>query len=152
MVALESPPGAIMKTNRALLGMAILFAGATAASAEVYKCQSREGTTYQQMPCPSEAIANTVAIPASYPDYMAERDRLAAREAAMDARLLRRLEIESAERIARDERVAREQEAQAERDRLAQMQSQGGPFYLVPFGTRVPPRHQMRSAWPVSVR
>lgn len=141
-----------MRTKRALLGVAALFLVSGAASAEIYRCQTRQGTTFQELPCSDEAISDTMNIPASYPDYIPERDRLAAREAAMDARLLKRLEIESAERIARDERVAREKQAQAESDRLAQMQAQGGALYIVPFAGRSPPRHPQRGARPVAVR
>jgi hypothetical protein len=136
-----------MKTSRCLLACAILVA-AGASQAEIFRCQSRDGVTYQQVPCPAEAIADTVNIAASYPDHMAERDRLAAREAAMDARLLRRLEIESAERIARDNRAA--MEAQAERDRIAQQAVQAAPLYIVPFAMRAP--RQPRRAWPAGVR
>jgi hypothetical protein len=136
-----------MKPSTRILAFAVLAAAAGASSAEIFRCQSREGTTYQQVPCPEEAIADTINIAASYPDYMAERDRLAQREAAMDARLLRRLEIESAERIARDERVAREKEAQAERDR----QQQSTPTYVAGFPMRAP-RHPPHRAWSAGVR
>jgi hypothetical protein len=137
-----------MKPTTRILALAVLAAAAGTSSAEIFRCQSREGTTYQQVPCPEEAIADTINIAASYPDYMAERDRLAQREAAMDARLLRRLQIESAERIARDNRAALE--AQAERDRLAQLAAQAGPAYIVPFAMRAP-RHP-RHAWSAGVR
>ena len=60
-----------------------------------------------------------VDIPSSFPDANAlERERLFQREAALDARLLKRAEIDAAERIAREDRLAREREAQAERDRI----------------------------------
>jgi hypothetical protein len=138
-----------MKTSRCLLACALLVA-AGASYAEIFRCQSREGVTYQEVPCPAKAIADTVNIAAgSYPDYVAARDRLAARESAMDARLLRRLEIESAERIARDNRAA--MEAQAERDRIAQQAAQASPLYIVPFAMRAP-RHPPRRAWPASIR
>jgi hypothetical protein len=132
-----------MKTSRCLLACAILVAAGTS-QAEIFRCQSRDGVTYQQVPCPAEAIADTVNIAASYPDYMAERDRLAAREAAMDARLLRRLEIESAERIARDNRAA--MEAQAERER-----AESTPTYIAAWPMRAP-RHPPRRAWPAGIR
>jgi hypothetical protein len=134
------------KFHRLLASILALLAASTA-SAEIFRCQSREGTTYQQIPCPDGAIADTVGIPVSYPDYTAERERLAAREAAMDARLLRRLEIESAERIARDNRIAREKEAQAVLA-LAQAQSQDSPVYA--FGR--PLRPMRHSARPAAVR
>src|SRR5256885_1082559 len=119
-----------MNTSHRIAVVAVLLAAAGTASADVFRCQSRHGVTYQQLPCPDEAIAETVGIPTEYPDYLAARDRLAAREAAMDARLLKRLEIESAERIARDNRIAREREAQAALA-LAQAQSQDSAVYIV---------------------
>jgi hypothetical protein len=127
---------------------ALALAAGTSFAADVFRCQTRTGITYQQLPCPDEAITDTVNIASTYPDYMAERDRLAQREAAMDARLLRRLEIDSAERIARDNRAA--MEAQAERDRIAQQAAQGGPLYIVPFGTRVP--HRPVRPWSAGIR
>jgi hypothetical protein len=139
--------GSMTKTARYLLACALL-AVAGAAQAQIFRCQAREGVTYQEVPCPAEAIADTMNIAGGYPDYIAARDRLAAREAAMDARLLRRLEIESAERIARDNRAA--MEAQAERDRIAQQAAQGAPLYIVPYALRAP-RHPRRP-WPVSIR
>ena len=132
------------------LAFAFLACIAGAASAEIYRCQSRQGVTYQQTPCPDEAIAERVAIPTTYPDYLAERDRLAAREAAMDARLLRRLEIESAERIARDDRIAREKEAQAALA-IAQAQAQASPVYIVGRPLR-PMRHPPQRPFPLGVR
>jgi hypothetical protein len=80
----------------------------------------------------------------SYPDYAAERDRLAMREAALDARLLKRLEIEAAERIARDDRAAREKAAQAQ----AQDPAVYGGIGRLLFASRHPPHHP----FPVGVR
>jgi hypothetical protein len=122
--------GRTMNTFHRSLAFTFLACIAGAASAEVYRCQARDGITYQEVPCPDSAVAARVSIPTEYPDYRPERDRLAAREAAMDARLLRRLEIESAERIARDDRIAREREAQAALA-IAQAQSQDSPVYIV---------------------
>jgi hypothetical protein len=132
------------------LAFTFLACIAGAASAEVYRCQAREGVTYQEVPCPDSAIADKVSIPTAYPDFQAERERLAAREAAMDARLLRRLEIESAERIARDDRIAREKEAQAALA-IAQAQSQDSPVYVV--GRPLYPSHRgPRRPLPLGVR
>ena len=139
-----------MNTLHRSLAFALLASLAGAASADIYRCQSRHGVTYQEVPCPDEAIANTVGIATVYPDYKSERDRLAAREAAMDARLLKRLEIESAERIARDDRIAREKEAQAALA-LAQAQSQDSPVYVL--GRPMHPlRHGPRHTLPLGVR
>ncbi|MGZ5039232.1 MAG: DUF4124 domain-containing protein [Usitatibacter sp.] len=130
------------------LAFAFLACTAGGASAEIYRCQARGGVTYQEVPCPAEAIADKMSIPTFYPDYMPERDRLAAREAALDARLLRRLEIESLERIARDERIAREKEAQAA---LAMSQSQDSPVYVLGHALHAP-HHAPRRAMPVGFR
>jgi len=110
-----------MKSNRALLAAAMLGLAANAVAAnEIYRCRASGGSvTYQQEPCPVASEAEAVNIPTSYPDHTAERERLMQREAAMDARLLKRLEIEAAERIARDMRIARERELQAEQERAA---------------------------------
>jgi hypothetical protein len=110
-----------MRTKRALLAAALLGLAANAAAAsEIHRCRAPGGSiTYQEQPCPAASEAETVSIPLSYPDHTAERDRLMQREAAMDARLLKRLEIEAAERIARDTRIARERELQAEQERAA---------------------------------
>ena len=110
-----------MRSNGMLLATVLLGLAANAAAAsEIYRCKSPGGSTsYQQQPCPAASEAETMNIPLSYPDHTGERDRLMQREAAMDARLLKRLEIEAAERIARDTRIARERELQAEQERAA---------------------------------
>jgi hypothetical protein len=133
--------------NRPMLAALLLMAAGTC-SAEIFRCTSREGgVTYQQDPCGAASEGGAVHIATSYPDYSYERERLASREAALDARLLKRLEIEASERIARDNRVAREKEAQAARD-LAE--ADASPVYIV---GRVPraPRHPTHHALPLGV-
>ena len=129
-----------MRSNRALLAAVMLGLAANAAVAsEIYRCRSPGGAiTYQQQPCPLASEAEALSIPSSYPDHTAERDRLMQREAAMDARLMKRLEIESAERIARDTRIARESELQAERDRAAAAAAAaaGYPAYIAGWPQR----------------
>ena len=99
--------------NRPMLAALLLLATGLC-SAEIFRCTARDGgVTYQQDPCAASSNGGAVNIPTSYPDYSYERERLARREAALDARLLKRLEIEANERIARDDRAAREKEAQA---------------------------------------
>jgi Domain of unknown function (DUF4124) len=105
---------------------------ATPASAGIFRCVGTEGSvSYQEQPCEPGERGGAVAIPTTFPDYVAPRERLAAREAAVDARLLKRLEIESAERIARDERIARESELQAERER-ARAAEAWMPIFIAP--------------------
>jgi hypothetical protein len=113
--------------TRPLLAALLLLATGLC-SAEIFRCTARDGgVTYQQDPCAESSNGGAVSIPTSYPDYSYERERLAQREAALDARLLKRLEIEANERIARDNRIAREKEAQAAIE-LAQAQ-QAYPLY-----------------------
>jgi len=118
-------------TKRCILAAALALA-AGASSAEIFRCTARGGAvTYQEVACDAQSAGGVVNIPSSYPDNTYERERLAQREAALDARLMRRLEIEAAERIARDDRISRERQAQAARD-LAQGQSQEGvPLFFV---------------------
>src|SRR5206468_1699700 len=95
---------------------ALLLAASFPAAAEIYRCTSPGGgVSYQQMPCDGASQGGAVAIPTQYPDYVAPRDRLSAREAATDARILERLRLESAERIAREDRLARQAQYDAER-------------------------------------
>lgn len=113
--------------NRPMLAALLLLATGLC-SAEIFRCTARDGgVTYQQDPCAASSNGGAVNIPTSYPDYSYERERLALREAALDARLLKRLEIEANERIARDDRIAREKVAQAALE-LAQAQ-QAYPVY-----------------------
>ena len=72
-------------------------------------------------------------IPSQFPDVnRVERERLLAREAALDARLLKRAEVDAAERIARDDRIARERELAALREELARRdREQGGGGFVV---------------------
>jgi len=124
--------------NRPMLAALLLLATGLC-SAEIFRCTARDGgVTYQQDPCAASSNGGAVNIPSSYPDYSYERERLALREAALDARLLKRLEIEANERIARDERIAREKEAQAALA-LAQAQ-QAYPLYGIARPLQVPRR------------
>ena len=115
---------------RALL-LALLYV-ALSAQAEIYRCKASGGATSdQEIPCGTSESSHTMDIPASFPEVNhAERDRLLAREAALEARRLKREEIESRERIARDDRLAREREAEALRDAmLAQQQGVATPLW-----------------------
>jgi uncharacterized protein DUF4124 len=90
------------------------------ASAQVFRCVAAGGAvSYQQQPCEGTAEGGPTQIPTTFPDHVAARERLAAKEAAADARILKRLEIESAERMARSEQATRERELQAEREQSA---------------------------------
>ena len=110
--------------NRTLAALALVSL-ACGAQAGIYRCASAGTVTYQEIPCPESATATTVDIPSQFPEInRAERERLLAREAALDARLLKRAEIEAAERMARDDRSAREREVAALRAELARREAQ----------------------------
>ena len=131
---------------RALL-LAALAAAALPAGAEIYRCKSAGSVSYQEQPCDAASQGGAVAIPSQFPDYIEPRNRLAAREAAVDARILERLRIESAERIARDERAAREAQAergQAQPAEVVWYPVYGGPVARVRPIVRAHPRPPLR--------
>ena len=103
------------------LGAVALAAIAIPAHAEIFRCTASGGAvTYQEIPCPASAPGRATDIPEAYPVInRIERDRLLEREAALEERLLKRAQIDAAERIARDDRLARERENQALREALA---------------------------------
>ena len=86
------------------------------ASAQVFRCVGAGGAvSYQQQPCEGGAQGGPTEIPTTFPDHVAPRAELAAQAAAADARIQKRLELESAERMARAERALREKDM-AERE------------------------------------
>lgn len=97
---------------------------APAAGTQIYRCASAGGVSFQETPCGAASAQSTWDLPAFPPANSAERERLLQREAALDARMLRRAELEAAERIAREARRARELELQAERERAAAAEAQ----------------------------
>jgi hypothetical protein len=137
-----------MTTPRLLLAAVTLCLAVPAVAAnEIYRCQAPgAAVSYQQQPCEDRALGEIAPIAALYPDHTAERDRLMAREAAMDARLLKRLEIEAAERIARDNRAA--MVALAERERAAR-EAQDAPVFVVGVPNRRP---AARRPWSAAIR
>jgi hypothetical protein len=119
-----------MARMRRLLPFTCALVAASALAADpVYRCAIAGSVTFQQTPCASAVEERAFELPAFPPQNVRERDRLLAREAALDERLLRRAELESAERIAREARRAREAELQAERERAAETQT----TYAVPL-------------------
>jgi hypothetical protein len=101
------------------------------APAQVIRCESADGAvTYQQEPCRGSERESRPAIPTTFPPVNdAERDRLLAREAALDRRLEARRDRESREAIARAERQARE----AERARVETLAAAEPPPYLIAY-------------------
>ena|SRR5260221_10242474 len=136
-----------MKMRASVWSAAFLLAAhAGGAAAEIYRCSAGGSITYQEIPCPASADAATMPIGADFPAVnLLERDRLLQREAALDARILRRAEIDASERIARDDRIARESTLQAQMERE---RSEAAPVFIVAR----PLRHLPRRAWPLSIR
>ena len=135
-----------MNVPRILTALALLAAAPALAAPAIYRCTTSGGAVaYQEIPCPAGAHSRTTDIPAvDYPEVnRVERDRLLARAAALEERLLKRAELESAERIAREQILAREREAQAMREFQAQREpSAAVPVIIVAPMTRPPrPRH-----------
>ena len=130
-----------MGSRQAMYASVLLLvaASAHAASPRIMRCTAPDGAvTYQQDTCPDASDERVTNIPGEYPESnRTERDRLLLREAALDDRLLRRQEIDAAERIARDNRQAAQLQAQAERD---QAMAQNVPFYVIGYVKR-PMRH-----------
>jgi hypothetical protein len=121
-----------MCAMRLVFVIAIGFATALDASAaSIYRCATATGIAYQEFPC--DAGARESALPAAdFPPVNAtERTRLLDREAALDARMLKRAEIDASERIAREARWAREAELEAERERARAAAAQYYPIYPI---------------------
>ena len=122
------------------LSLLILAVATGAAAAPIYRCDSPKGTSYQEFPCESQDLGGATSLPTSFPEYnKAEHDRILAREAALEERMLRREAINSAERIARDDRIAREKEAEAQ---LAMAEAMAISAYGVPAGWVRPHPHR----------
>jgi hypothetical protein len=136
-----------MKMRALIRSFVLVFAAyAGAAGAEIYRCSAGGSVTYQEIPCPDSADAATMPIGADFPVVnLLERDRLLQREAALDARILKRAEIDAAERIARDDRIARELTLQAQMERE---RAEAASSYVVAR----PLRHAPRRAWPLAIR
>jgi hypothetical protein len=136
-----------MKMRALIRSFVLVFAAyAGAAGAEIYRCSTGGSVTYQEIPCPASADAATMPIGADFPVVnLLERDRLLQREAALDARILKRAQIDAAERIARDDRIARELALQAQMERE---RAEAASYYVVAR----PLRHTARRAWPLAIR
>jgi len=120
---------------------AILALASVQAGAQIYRCKDAAGAvTYQEVACAGTEQGGTTKIPSVFPEVnTSERNRLLQREAALDARLLERARIESAERVAQSELATREKEAKAMRE-AAELAAQqpvypayvAGPVYRGP--------------------
>ena len=133
-----------LATNRCLALLIAMYVGG--AGAQIYRCTAGGSVSYQEFPCPAASDAATMPIGAHFPEVnMLERDRLLQREAALDARILKRAEMDTAERIARDDRAAREASLQAQMDRE---RMDAYPAYFIARPLRGVPRR----AWPLPIR
>jgi len=130
-----------MQRTCAIFGTIFLLAAAPAWAGQVFRCTQAGGAVaYQELPCSPGTVETSWQTPAFPEVNTAERDRLMQREAALDARLLKRAEIDAAERIAREARRERELalEREAERARTVET-SYYGPVYAPPY-RNYPPR------------
>jgi hypothetical protein len=109
-------------------------------AASIYRCATPKGIAYQELPCEAGAAEKSMPAPDFPPVNDTERNRLLDREAALDARMVKRAEIDASERIAREARWAREAELEAERERSKAAASQYPiyPIYGRPVRTRPP--------------
>ena len=136
--------------------LVLLSCAAAIAHAQIYRCTGAKGAvSYQEIPCAAAEQGRTMDIPATFPEVnTAERNRLLQREAALEARQVERMRIESAERVALAELATREREAKAQREaaELAAQQSGYPVFVTGPYlrGPRVHPHphYPVRRATP----
>ena len=119
-----------MRSGLAAL-LATLLLPLDAAAGNIVRCVAKGGSvTYQEAPCPEASSEKSIGIPTDYPaPNFTERDRLLAREAALDKRLEARREREVQELAVREARAA--VEAELEIARLAAAQQQ--PQYLLAY-------------------
>jgi len=101
--------------KRELLAVGVLLMSLPAGAAGIYRCTSASGAvTYQEIACEGGATGGVSNIPTSFPEVnTAERDRVLQQAAALEARNLRRYEIDSNERVAMADIAARERSSQA---------------------------------------
>lgn len=125
-----------MKVRSFHLALIVAVAGAgadDAAARDILRCvDGRGGVTYQEVACPNQTTTERSGIPTEFPEpNLLERDRLFAREAALDRRLERRRDREVQEAQMREARAERN----AERDRLAALiaAQQSQPQYVIVF-------------------
>jgi len=127
-----------------LIAGLLLLATDAPASSDVFRCTAPGGRiTYQEIPCPNDNAERVIDVPSHFPEIdRAARDRLFQREAALDARQLKREELDAALRIAREERLGRDAEV-----RQAAMVD-AAPLYLIGQPLRplrpFPLRHHLR--------
>ena len=99
--------------KRELLALGLLAISLDIAASGIYKCKSPTGgVTYQEVACDGSQTGGVANIPTGFPDMnVIEHDHILAQGALAEARLLKRYEIDSNERIAMAGIAAREREA-----------------------------------------
>ena len=114
-----------------LVAACLALAVPLGAAGQIVRCAGPDGrVTYQEVPCVDASAERKVGIPVAYPPpNQAERDRLLAREAALDRRLEAerdRWQHDAALRAAREER-------ELERARLAAIEAQAQQQYAIAY-------------------
>ena len=136
--------------NSRLLALGLLAMSLPAAASGIYRCTSPSGAvTYQEIACSGAESGGVANIPTSFPDMnVVEHERILQQGAMADARLLKRYEIDSHERIANADRASRERIAEMQ---LAQADSgdygyggYGMPYYAA-AGARLVPIYAHRT-------
>jgi hypothetical protein len=99
--------------RRELLALGLLAISLDIAASGIYKCKSPSGSvTYQEIACDGEQTGGVANIPTGFPDMnVIEHDHILQQGALAEARLLKRYEIDSNERIAMAGIAARERES-----------------------------------------
>ncbi|HLX23572.1 MAG TPA: hypothetical protein VKR38_09530 [Usitatibacter sp.] len=99
---------------RRLLALGILAASLDLAAAGIYKCTSPSGSvSYQEIACAGTQTGGVANIPTGFPDMnVIEHDHILQLGSMAEARLLKRYEIDSNERVAMADIAARERAAQ----------------------------------------
>jgi hypothetical protein len=130
----------------------VLLASALATSipavAEIVRCTDAHGAvTYQQVACPEASRLERTSIPTQFPEpNLLERDRLFAREAALDRRLEARRDRELREAQMREARAEREAESERLAMKLAAQAAQ--PQYLIVYPMPVSRKYPLRGLGP----
>lgn len=101
--------------RRRLLALGILAFSFDLAAAGIYRCTSPSGSvSYQETACAPSESGGLSRVSTAFPDMnVIEHDHILAAGALAEARLLKRYEIDSNERIAMADIAARERAAQA---------------------------------------
>jgi hypothetical protein len=131
--------------RRKLLALALLAISLDLTAAGIYKCTSPSGgITYQEVACSGAQTGGVANIPTGFPDMnVIEHDHILQQGAMAEARLLKRYEIDSNERIAMAGIAARERES-----KMASANADDSIGYGLGWGGRLVPIMARRSPAP----